>query len=105
MDNVTLRAAGTDSDVAGGAAFDVTSTDPDVAASIGRMVHAHPATMSGENGMAMVAESIPGGTRLTVTGPDPAMIRGLGFIGLMTIGMHHQAHHLALATGGSPPAH
>lgn len=30
---------------------------------------------------------------------DPTQIRGLGFIGLMRIGAHHQDHHLMLAQG------
>ena len=29
-------------------------------------------------------------------------IVGLGFFGLMTIGAHHQQHHLMTATGQSP---
>ena len=37
-----------------------------------------------------------------VTGPDAAMIRSLGFIGVMSLGMHHQAHHIALARGVDP---
>jgi hypothetical protein len=53
----------------------------------------------------MQAEEIPGGAALTVTGNDPVRIRALGFIGVMTVGMHHQAHHFALATGRDPHAH
>jgi hypothetical protein len=30
-----------------------------------------------------------------------ARIRGLGFIGLLTVGAHHATHHLALARGGN----
>ncbi len=39
----------------------------------------------------MQAEEIPGGAALTVTGNDTVRIRALGFIGVMTVGMHHQA--------------
>lgn len=102
MDNVTLRAEVAATTTPGGAIYDVTSTDPSVAGSIRRMVVAHAATMSGADGMAMTASEINGGARFEVSGPDPAMIRGLGFIGLMTIGMHHQQHHLMLAKGGMP---
>ena len=105
MDNVTLRAAVSLRDVDGGASFEATSGDPAISASIGRMVTAHAATMSGVDGIQMKAEKMPGGARLTATGPDADMIRGLGFIGLMTIGMHHQAHHLALARGMDPHEH
>ncbi len=53
----------------------------------------------------MQASEIPGGAALVVTGSDPDRIRALGFIGVMTVGMHHQAHHLALASGQNPHAH
>jgi hypothetical protein len=53
----------------------------------------------------MQAEEIPGGAALTVAGNDPVRSRALGFIGVMTVGMHHQAHHFALATGRDPHAH
>ena len=33
---------------------------------------------------------------------DAAQIQGLGFFGLMTIGAHHQAHHLMMAKGAAP---
>jgi hypothetical protein len=102
MDNVTLRAAVESQPVEGGARYDVTSHDPAVAGSIRRMVVAHAAAMSGVDGMQMQADEISAGARLTVTGGNADMIRGLGFIGLMTVGMHHQAHHLALARGSDP---
>lgn len=101
MDNVTLRAKVRTEPVDGGARFLVTSPDPEVTASIRAMVPAHGATMNGTEGWDMRTEEIPGGASLTVTG-DPARIRALGFIGLMTVGMHHQAHHLALASGKNP---
>lgn len=44
----------------------------------------------------------PNGVLLTVTSGDPQQvqhIRGLGFIGFMASGSHHQAHHLAMAKG------
>ena len=102
MDNVTLRAVVGATERPCGMAFDVTAADAAVSQSIRRMIVAHAAAMSGVDGMAMAAEEIPGGARLVVTGGRVDMIRGLGFIGLMTLGMHHQAHHLALARGGDP---
>jgi len=48
---------------------------------------------------------ILGGLRLTVVAKDPAdpktvaRIRGLGFIGLLVQGAHHQPHHLSMARG------
>ncbi len=51
------------------------------------------------------AEEHPEGAVMTVTLADPihlAKLRGLGFIGVMTLGAHHQGHHLAIATGAAP---
>lgn len=56
-------------------------------------------------------KTIPGGVRLTVTAKAPndarivARIRGLGFIGLLTEGAHHQPHHLAMAKDEEMNAH
>jgi hypothetical protein len=56
-------------------------------------------------------DSIPGGLRLTVVAKNPedagtvARIRGLGFIGLLVQGAHHQPHHLAMAKGDETGGH
>lgn len=105
MDNVTMRAQVSVREIEGGARFEATSDDDAVTASIRAMVPAHAATMNGAKGWTMQAEEIQGGAALSVTGADPVRIRALGFIGVMTVGMHHQAHHLALATGQNPHAH
>lgn len=103
MDNVTLRAQVFEAVIDGGAVFTVTSPDAGVVASIRRMTLAHAAAMSGMEGTAMKAEEIEGGSSVTVTGPDAQKIRALGFIGVMTLGMHHQPHHLAIARGEMMP--
>lgn len=105
MDNVTLRANVVSEPIHGGARFTATSPDPAVVASIQAMSVAHIATMNGVEGWTMQAKEVEGGAVMTVTGPDTARIRGLGFIGIMTIGMHHQTHHLALASGQNPHNH
>lgn len=105
MDNVTLRAEVASETIDGGARFVVTSADPAVTASIRAMVPAHAATMNGVEGWSMQAEPIDSGAVMTVTGSDTARIRGLGFIGVMTVGMHHQAHHMALVSGQNPHHH
>lgn len=105
MNNVTLRADVAAVAIEGGARFIVTSPDPAVTASIRAMVAPHAATMNGVEGWAMLAEEVADGAALTVTGIDTARIRGLSFIGLMTVGMHHQAHHMALASGQNPHDH
>jgi hypothetical protein len=33
---------------------------------------------------------------------DDAKLHGLGFLGVMTRGMHHQEHHLMIARGEHP---
>ncbi|WP_406856116.1 hypothetical protein ABEG18_00355 [Alsobacter sp. KACC 23698] len=104
MDNVTLRAQVAVEAVDGGARFVVTG-EGEVVASIRRMVSAHAAAMDGVGGWRMQAEERPGGVALAVTAARPAevaKIRGLGFIGVMTRGMHHQEHHLMLARGADP---
>lgn len=101
MDNVTLRAKVAAEEIEGGARFTVTSDDPAVQASIRAMTVAHAATMDGVEGWSLAAEETEDGAILTATG-DPIRIRALGFIGLMTVGMHHQAHHLSLARGEMP---
>jgi hypothetical protein len=105
MDNVTLRARVSAREIEGGARFEATSEDTAVTTSIRAMVPAHAAAMDGAEGWTMQAEEIPGGAALSVAGNDPARIMALGFIGVMTVGMHHQAHHFALATGQDPHAH
>ncbi len=105
MDNVTLRAHVETQVTDGGARFVVTSDVPAVTASIRTMVPAHVATMNGVEGWRMQSTEVPGGARLTVTGTDAERIRALGFIGQMTVGMHHQEHHLALARGSNPHNH
>lgn len=104
MDNVTIRAQIAARNIEGGARFEATSEDPAVATSIRAMVPTHAKTMNGVEGWTMQAEEIPGGAVLTVTGSDPVRLRALGFIGVLTVGMHHQAHHLALAMGLKPHA-
>ena len=105
MNNVTLHAQVRESDIPGGARFDATSDDPAVTASIRAMVPAHVATMNGVEGWSMTNKKIPGGSALTVTGADAQKIRALGFIGILTVGAHHQAHHLAIAKGEAMHGH
>jgi hypothetical protein len=72
------------------------------------MVPAHAAELNGLGGWSATAAPLPDGVLLTVTATDPKEarhIRGLGFIGLMASGAHHQVHHLAMATGEFSDAH
>ena len=104
MSDVTLGARATQSPIAGGARMDVTG-DGRVAESIRGMLHAHAPQLEALGLYRAQVEDIPRGARLTVTAVDPrdartvAKIRGLGFMGLLTLGAHHAEHHVALARG------
>ena len=104
MNNVTLHAEGTATPFENGVRFVVTGTGP-VRESIYRMVTAHAETMSGANGMTITAEDHSEGAVMTVTVSNPAdlaKLEGLGFFGVMSLGMHHQQHHLMIAVGHAP---
>lgn len=102
MNEVTLNAAAEATPVDGGARFAVTGVGRTLDA-IRRMVPAHAHEMNGVDGWTMATAPLPDGVLLTVTSSDArqaARIRGLGFIGIMAQGSHHQMHHLAMARGG-----
>jgi hypothetical protein len=103
MDAVTLHAQVDTTPIANGSRFTVTGDGP-VKVSIQRMVTAHAATMNGVNGWQFQAITIDSGAMMSVTAPqaDQAKLKGLGFFGILTLGMHHQQHHLMIARGGHP---
>lgn len=104
MNNVTLFANVTSEPVAGGARYTVTGTTG-VRDSIRRMVGGHAGTMSGVGGWQFAVKEHPDGVTLTVTTSavgELAKLRAHGFIGAMTRGVHHQTHHLAIASGRGP---
>ena len=77
-------------------------------AAIQRMVPDHAREIDGMHGWTVRAAALSDGMELTVTAKDPAevqKIRGLGFMGIMVQGSHHQIHHLAMAKGESLHAH
>ncbi len=107
MNEVTLKAAAEAAPVDGGLAIKVTGSGRTLAA-IRRMIPAHAAAINGRNGWSAKTAPLPDGVLLTVTAADPKEvqhIRGLGFIGLLTSGEHHQPHHLAMAKGEFAHAH
>jgi hypothetical protein len=107
MNAVTLNAAVTANPVEGGLAFAVTGTGR-TSKAIQRMVPAHARAIDGHEGWKVRSEILPTGALLTVTAGDPKQIeriRGLGFIGVLASGSHHQLHHLALAKGDVPHVH
>lgn len=104
MDDLTMRASVKSQEVAGGATFTVTGSGR-VREAIRRMAKEHGQMMGRAEGVRWVTEEIPEGAKVTVTSTAPgdakrvARIRGLGFIGLMTVGEHHTVHHLGVARG------
>jgi hypothetical protein len=90
----------------GGVTFTVKPTTPGAAESLDRLFSAHPAMLKQESGWDMAAtENEDGSYTARVTGATPqdaAKIRGLGYIGLVAFGKHHQAHHWQMATGADP---
>jgi len=103
MSEVTLKADAVTKPIDGGIEVTVTGTGRTVEA-IQHMVpaQAHQVDQTHLNGWSAKTEPLPNGVLLTVTSGDPQQvqhIRGLGFIGFMASGSHHQAHHLAMAKG------
>lgn len=101
MDEVTLRAAVRSEPIPGGARFKVSGTTRRTVAAIRRMTGAHAPTLERELGFRASVEQTADGATLTVTGSssDVPRIRALGFVGLLTLGDHHAAHHLMIARG------
>jgi len=103
MNEVTLNADAKPTVMEGGLRIAVTGTGRTVG-SIQRMVRDHAAEIEATHLNKWNAKTEPtaNGVVLTVTASDPveaAHIRGLGFIGIMASGSHHQIHHLAMARG------
>lgn len=103
MDAVTLHAKVESQPVERGMKFQVTGEEV-VADSIKRMLTAHAATMNGMNGWQYTVTETSDGAVMTVIVPaaDELKLRGLGFFGVLTVGMHHQEHHLMIARGENP---
>jgi len=101
LDNVTTRAS-IERTVDGiGVTFIVTGDDV-VAASIRRMVLTHSPMLQGISDWTVIADETEGGASMLVqvrSDEELNQVLGLGFFGLMTIGAHHQQHHLMIAIG------
>jgi hypothetical protein len=85
----------------------VTPTTNRAVKSLTRVLSGHPTQMKAETGWDMQVQNNNGVFTLTVTTDnvkDVAKIRGLGYIGVMAYGNHHQPHHWAIASGDNPHA-
>ena len=77
----------------------------DVADSIKRMTFAHAPMLEMATGWAVSADPTKGGVIMRIavaTKQDLSRVLGLGFFGVLTIGAHHQAHHMQIALGMNP---
>jgi hypothetical protein len=66
------------------------------------MVPADAHHLNAQNGWTVRTTDLPDGVTLVATSTDPkqtTIIRGLGFIGVLASGTHHQEHHLMMARG------
>jgi hypothetical protein len=103
MNDVTLNADVAARPIDGGIEIAVAG-DGRTLDAIRRMVPAHAQEIDQThlNGWSARTDPLPNGVALTVTASDPnevQHIRGLGFIGILASGFHHQPHHLAIAKG------
>lgn len=103
MNEVTLNAQVSAKNIENGLQVAVTGAGRTMTA-IRNMAPAHAAEINRSqlNGWSAKTELLENGVLLTVTSTDAkevARIRGLGFIGIMASGSHHQVHHLAIAKG------
>ncbi len=83
----------------------VKATTPRADKALARVLRAHPMMLKMETGWTMQSQRQKDGYEITVTTSKPSevdKIRGLGYIGILAYGKHHQAHHWAMATGRNP---
>lgn len=100
MNEVTLKAIATERKLDNGLEIAVTG-DGRTREAITRMVPAHARELT-RTGWNAATEELPNGVKFVVTSTDPQQalkIKGLGFMGPMVQGAHHQPHHLAMAKG------
>lgn len=74
-------------------------------ASLSRALSAHPGMLKQETGWSMLSNVIGLNYELTIETDKPeevARLRGLGYIGVMALGNHHQVHHWLMASGNNP---
>ncbi|HMK44652.1 MAG TPA: hypothetical protein VK445_11005 [Dissulfurispiraceae bacterium] len=73
--------------------------------SLDRVFAVHPRQLKKETGWNMQVEKTGDLFTIRVTTPNEAEVtrmRGLGYIGIMAIGEHHQIHHWGIVTGVNP---
>ena len=103
MNNVVTKSKATMNSNDDAITFTVTG-EGEVVASIQRMVHSHAKMLAGATGWSVDVENQADGVTMRVVAEDKDWdkIMGLGFYGLLTIGAHHQPHHIMIARGYDP---
>lgn len=104
MDNVTTKAK-VESVINDLSVSFTVSGDGVIAKSIQRMVMAHSPMLQQATGWSVTAEKRFDGANMQIqldSIEELNVVAGLGFFGLLTIGAHHQQHHLMIAKGHSP---
>jgi hypothetical protein len=109
MDNFTKRVSViSQRNIDSGVEILVRADDEQSSRSLARALSAHPRMIKQEFNWDIQVSGKGPEYRLRVTSPrkqDAEQIRGLGYIGIMALGEHHQMHHWAIATGGNPHPH
>jgi len=109
MDNFTKHVSVISKrNIKSGVELQVRADDEKASQSLARALSAHPRMIKQEFGWDIKVSGTGPVYRMRVTSPRPqdtAQIRGLGYIGIMALGQHHQMHHWAIATGGNPHPH
>ena len=83
----------------------ITPTTKRALQSMSRIFSAHPSIIKEETGWDMFVTDNNGIFTIEVTSDqlqEVDKIRGLGYIGIMAYGNHHQPHHWAMASGDNP---
>ena len=107
MHDMTINVEVSQQDVKGGFKATITPTTTRSTKSLTNVLSRHPGAMKAETGWDMQVKNDDGIFTMTVTTDkeyDVAEVRGLGYIGIMAYGDHHQAHHWAIASGEKPHA-
>ncbi len=101
MDRVTTGAVVTTSVTEQTVSFDVTGGELTRPA-IRRMMAAHAPMLAAETGWFVTIIEHDEATEMQIVSEQPMLVEALGFHGVMTIGAHHQDHHLQIALGRDP---
>lgn len=91
--------------IEGGVRLRVKATTDAARASLARVLDAHPHMLHQETGWTMEVHEDDASYVLRVTTENPQerdKIRGLGYMGLLAYGQHHQRHHWHLVRGEAP---